>query len=90
MSISDFFDSPQTFYGYDDMVTLGTIRVIFHNEKKSEEGTLIEFTGSACRKYLLKQIERGKILFMLALSLRKKTDNREIEDVWLLPCRYCS
>lgn len=85
MSISDFFDSPQTFYGYDDMVTLGTIRVLFsHNEKKSEEGTLIEFTGSACREFesiLLKQNRTWQDFIYACFEFAEENrDNREIED----------
>lgn len=85
MSISDFFDSPQTFYGYDDMVTLGTIRVLFsHNEKKSEEGTLIEFTGSACREFesiLLKQNRTWQDFIYSCFEFAEENrDNREIED----------
>lgn len=59
MEISDFYDSDKTFYGYQDMVTYGNIRVLFsHDVKKIEEGTLIEFTGMGCREFemiLLKQ-----------------------------------
>lgn len=85
MSISDFFDSPQTFYGYDDMVTLGTIRVLFsHSEKKSEEGTLIEFTGSACREFesiLLKQNRTWQDFIYACFEFAEENrDNREIED----------
>lgn len=52
MDISDFVDSDKTFYGYQDMVTYGNIRLLFnHDERKVDQGVLIEFTGLGCREY---------------------------------------
>lgn len=52
MEISDFVDSDKTFYGYEDMLTYGNIRLLFHHDPvKVEEGVLIEFTGLACREF---------------------------------------
>lgn len=52
MKLSDFYDSDKTFYGYQDMITFGNIRILFsHDIEKIEEGTLIEFTGLGCREF---------------------------------------
>lgn len=85
LKISDFFDSPQTFYGYDDMVTLGSIRVLFsHNAKKLDEGTLVEFSGSACREFesfLLKQKRSWQDFFYDCFEFAEDNrDNRELDD----------
>lgn len=85
LTISDFFDSPQTFYGYDDMVTLGNIRVLFcHNVKKVDEGTLIEFSGSACREFesfLLKQQRTWQDFFYDCFEFAEKNrGNRDLDD----------
>ena len=85
LKITDFFDSTQTFYGYEDMITLGTIRVLFsHNVKKHEEGTLIEFSGSACREFeslLLKQKRTWEDFIRdCFLFAEKYRDNRDLDD----------
>lgn len=52
LDIKDFMDSDKTYMGYEDMVTYGNIRVHFsYDIKKINEGTLIEFSGTACREY---------------------------------------
>ncbi|GAA0054113.1 replication initiation factor domain-containing protein [Streptococcus canis] len=61
MDISDFYDSEKTFYGYQDMVTFGNVRVLFsHDDRKIEEGTLIEFTGLGCREFELVLIQQKR------------------------------
>ncbi|MFS1664088.1 replication initiation factor domain-containing protein [Streptococcus sp. zg-JUN1979] len=67
MKISAFTDNDKTFYGYEDMLTYGNIRVLFHHDPlKTEEGTLIEFTGIGCREFesILLQQKREWWMFL--------------------------
>lgn len=85
MEISDFYDSEKTFYGYQDMVTYGNIRVLFsHDDKKIEEGTLIEFTGLSCREFelvLMHQKREWWEFLASAISFAEKYRNhRELDD----------
>lgn len=85
LKLSDFYESSTTFYGYEDMVTIGDIRVLFsHDPKKLEEGTLIEFTGQGCRTFesiLLRQNRSWQSFFNDVLEFAQNhRDHHHLED----------
>lgn len=85
MEVSDFYDSDKTFYGYQDMITFGNIRILFsHDIEKTEEGTLIEFTGLGCREFesvLLEQKREWWQFFQSVFEYAEKYRNfLELDD----------
>lgn len=85
MKLSDFYESSTTFYGYEDMVTIGDIRVLFsHDVKKLEEGTLIELTGQGCRAFeaiLLRQKRTWQSFFNDVLQFAQThREHQSLED----------
>ena len=48
---ADFFHEEKSLYSYSNMVTYGSIRVLYSDsEKNAEAGTLIDLTGTGCRE----------------------------------------
>lgn len=87
---TDFFHEEKSYYNYSDMVTYGSIRVLYsHSEKKAEAGTLIDLTGGGCREFelLLKQQGRDWFSFLhdVFLFAEQERKDRPLEDFLAFP-----
>ena len=87
---ADFFHEEKSFYSYSDMVTYGSIRVLYSDsEKKAEAGTLIDLTGGGCRELelLLKQQNRDWFSFLhdVFLFAEQERKDRPLEDFLAFP-----
>ncbi|MGT2888385.1 replication initiation factor domain-containing protein [Streptococcus didelphis] len=85
MKVSDFYDSDKTFYGYQDMITFGNIRILFsHDIEKINEGTLVEFTGLGCREFESILLEQKREWWEFFQSVFEYAENHrnflELED----------
>ena len=89
---TDFFHEEKSLYSYSDMVTYGSIRVLYsHSEKKAEAGTLIDLTGGGCREFelLLKQQGRDWFPFLhdVFLFAEQERKDRPITKIGRASCR---